>query len=49
MSKLRLYNKNTPQYYLYKNMHINQNIETLNEKIMKYSKLNNFEMYMYEL
>ena len=48
MSKLRLYNKNTPQYYLYKNMHINQNIETLNEKIMKYSKLNNFEMYMYE-
>lgn len=48
MSKLRLYNKNTPQYYLYKEMHIKQNIDILNNKIIKYSKLDNSKMYMYE-
>ena len=33
MSNLRVYIDNTPQYDLYKEMHIKQNIDILNNKI----------------
>jgi len=43
-SKLRKYEINTPQYYLYKDMHKNQTVYFVREKKKRYSKLNNCKM-----
>ena len=43
-SKLRKYEINTPQYYLYKDMHKNQTLNFVRKKKKKYSKLNNCKM-----
>lgn len=48
MPELRVYQNNTPQYELYKEQHLKQNLKTLIQKKEKYSKLDNLEMYMYQ-
>lgn len=40
-NKLRVYNENTPQYNLYKEMYKNQSLEFVKNKRNQYSKLNN--------
>ena len=46
MSTLRTYKQNTPQYDLYKEMHINQTLDYVKSKYEQYSKLNNKKMSM---
>ena len=41
MTTLRTYNDDTPQYELYKKMHINQTLDFVKDKYKKYSKLDN--------
>ena len=43
---LRTYNVDTPQYYLYRDMHINQNLDYVLGKKTQYSNLNNTTMTM---
>ena len=45
-SQLRHYLENTPQYFLYRDMHINQTIDYVKCKYKQYSKLNNSKMNM---
>lgn len=45
-TSLRSYKINTPQYFLYKDMHKNQNLEYVRNKRKQYSVLNNTEMTM---
>ena len=47
-SKLRIYEKDTPQYVLYKEMHENQNLDYVINKKKQYSSLNNKKMSIKE-
>jgi len=47
-TSLRTYEINTPQYYLYRDMHINQNLDYVIAKKQQYSVLNNKQMTMKE-
>ena len=47
-SSLRTYEINTPQYYLYRDMHINQSLDYVIAKKKQYSILNNKQMSMKE-
>ena len=47
-SSLRTYEVNTPQYYLYRDMHINQSLNYVIAKKNQYSILNNKQMSMKE-
>ena len=47
-SSLRTYEINTPQYYLYRDMHINQSLDYVKAKKNQYSILNNKQMTMKE-
>ena len=49
MSELRVYKNNTPQYYLYKQMHEKQTLDYVMKKRLKYSKLNNTKMSIKEV
>ena len=44
--KLRQYEKNTPQYFLYKDMHKNQCYDYVKAKYFQYNKLDNSKMKM---
>lgn len=44
MSELRVYKNDTPQYYLYKQMHEKQTLDYVMKKRLQYSKLNNTKM-----
>ena len=46
--KLRIYEKDTPQYVLYKEMHENQNLDYVINKKKQYSSLNNKKMSIKE-
>ena len=43
---LRLYEKDTPQYHLYRDMHINQTLEYVKQKYKEYSVLSNKQMHI---
>jgi len=43
-NNLRIYKENTPQYYLYRDMHINQTLDYVIKKKEQYSNLNNCKM-----
>ncbi len=43
-NSLRIYKKNTPQFYFYRDMHINQTLELSKSKNQKYSKMNHAKM-----
>ena len=47
--ELRKYEENTPQYFLYKEMHENQNLDYVVKKKQQYSKLNNKKMTIKEV
>ena len=47
-TSLRTYEINTPQYYLYRDMHINQSLDYVIAKKQQYSVLNNKQMTMKE-
>ena len=47
-TELRTYNLNTPQYFLYRDMYINQNLDYVRMKREQYSKLNNVKMSIKE-
>ena len=49
MSELRVYKNNTPQYYLYKQMHEKQTLDYVMKKRLQYSKLNNTKMSIKEV
>ena len=47
--ELRKYEENTPQYFLYKEMHENQNLDYVVKKKQQYLKLNNKKMTIKEV
>lgn len=49
MSELRVYKNDTPQYYLYKQMHEKQTLDYVMKKRLQYSKLNNTKMSIKEV
>ena len=44
VNSLRIYKEDTPQYYLYRDMHRNQTLEYVVKKKQQYSELNNCKM-----